>query len=588
MKHSPYLLVMVCTVAACAGPDDEQAIEQKAAAVTSFFGATVTVPAYFSASSAFDSEWNQVSNMFRGSVIFNLASGQNQSGGGPGPTQDPNVVNRVNQLNASVHSLYGYVANEYGRYYYDITADIDHWRTWYGITNIFFDVSARLPFNTDLSKMEALVAYVTQFGGQAEFNWGAVPTEAFANCLGDQAYTSSGTPAIHFVTQETFEDVYLNDANWPTWINSYRADHFTQIIHDATPDGSTVDTPPNSIADKSAARNASSIFITDLKMRCSTDGECPSGATCNQSVHLCYTSNGVGCTMDASCPLQYPKCLGSGSTCAKESDPNPYRDIPNNTIWSTEAGWWTVNNQNYGWYPSSQTDKPRFTNCPVQNNCGHDLCVSGVALASSCDSCASSICSAMPSCCDSTSGSWSSSCVGAVAWICGITCQTPGQINVRTAIRTSNGVNFSTAENDGGSYAATNRTTIGAWELFEIEDLNGGHSQLMSGDTVHIRHDSASGQSWYASADQNQNGQGGGGGVGSTLRVNRTAAGPWETFTIVKPGGGPINNGDQVNFLSANSYYASADNGGGDSGDGSITVDRTQANAWETFTLVFQ
>lgn len=146
------------------------------------------------------------------------------------------------------------------------------------------------------------------------------------------------------------------------------------------------------------------------------------------------------------------------------------------------------------------------------------------------------------------------------------------------AFRTSDNVHYLTAEGDGGGTVSANRTAIGGWERFIISDLNGG--SLVSGDQVQIRHVNAAGSSWWLSADVN------GGGPGSILRANRTFPQSWETFVISKPGGGGIGGGSQVNLRATNPYYVSAQQGGGLSGDGSVVVDRTVANAWETFTLV--
>jgi hypothetical protein len=161
----------------------------------------------------------------------------------------------------------------------------------------------------------------------------------------------------------------------------------------------------------------------------------------------------------------------------------------------------------------------------------------------------------------------------------------PVNVYRTSTLRTNDGVHFITAEGDGGSTVSTNRTAVGDWERFTLEDLNGG--ALVSGDQVRIRHDGAS-QRWYGTADSGQSGQSGGGGPGSLFRVNRTAAAQWETFTILKDEGGIIASGDQVHFLSFNSFYASAIMGGGLQSDGSVVVDRTQALTWETFTLESQ
>ena len=56
----------------------------------------------------------------------------------------------------------------------------------------------------------------------------------------------------------------------------------------------------------------------------------------------------------------------------------------------------------------------------------------------------------------------------------------------------------------------------------------------------------------------------------------------WETFTVHKMNGtGAISNGDPVALTSINGYYVSANNAGGSN----VTVDRTAAQWWETFTI---
>jgi hypothetical protein len=149
----------------------------------------------------------------------------------------------------------------------------------------------------------------------------------------------------------------------------------------------------------------------------------------------------------------------------------------------------------------------------------------------------------------------------------------------RVAIKTYNG-NYITAESDGGGVVSTNRTAVGAWEVFGIYDYA---YPIMSGDIINLSH-AGSSALWFGTADVN------GGGSGSLFRINRTTPGPWENFTINKVGGGNgvIQSGDQVRFVSQSGWYMSAINGGGLIGDGSVTVDRAQASTWETFTLMFQ
>jgi hypothetical protein len=145
------------------------------------------------------------------------------------------------------------------------------------------------------------------------------------------------------------------------------------------------------------------------------------------------------------------------------------------------------------------------------------------------------------------------------------------------SLRTSD-QHFLTAELDGGGAISTDRSGVGPWERWWLSDLNG--PPFESGDAVQIRHVSSEGTSYWWVADVN------GGGPGSLLRADRTVPGAWETFIIEKPGGGAIAGGDKVNFKSSTQpYYVCAEQGGGQIGDGALRVDRSQAQTWESFTL---
>jgi hypothetical protein len=58
----------------------------------------------------------------------------------------------------------------------------------------------------------------------------------------------------------------------------------------------------------------------------------------------------------------------------------------------------------------------------TQNTCVHPLCTTGIALASTCDPCATQLCAADPYCC---STAWDATCVGEVTSICGTSCTAP-------------------------------------------------------------------------------------------------------------------------------------------------------------------
>jgi len=148
------------------------------------------------------------------------------------------------------------------------------------------------------------------------------------------------------------------------------------------------------------------------------------------------------------------------------------------------------------------------------------------------------------------------------------------------AFRTVDGSHYLTAEGDGGSTISADRTRIQAWERFIIFDLDGG--PLLSGDRIQIRHVSATGESFWLTADSN------GGGPGSVLRANRSLPQGWETFIVTQAGGGVVTGGSRVSLRAVTRpFYVSAERGGGLADDGAVTVNRTVARDWEMFTLLF-
>ncbi len=132
---------------------------------------------------------------------------------------------------------------------------------------------------------------------------------------------------------------------------------------------------------------------------------------------------------------------------------------------------------------------------------------------------------------------------------------------------------FVVAEGGGGDVLNANRTAIGPWETFTVIDLNGG--TLDNGDLIHIQ--SVGG--YYVVAE---------GGGGDVVNCNRTAAQAWETFRIMKVGGtGTIHSGDSISLQAYNGWnccggnYVVAEGGGG----ANVNANRAAVGAWETFTI---
>ena len=138
------------------------------------------------------------------------------------------------------------------------------------------------------------------------------------------------------------------------------------------------------------------------------------------------------------------------------------------------------------------------------------------------------------------------------------------------SFRTSNGRYLTAPDGGGGDFVATATGINSLTSQFKIIDVNGG--SLMNGDTVHIQ----TNRNYYLMA------VGGGGGDAATSGWPMS----WETFTIVKVNGlGQIGGGDQVALRGSNgTHYLVAEGGGG----GTVKCNRTAVGPWETFTLVQQ
>ncbi|WP_224363899.1 right-handed parallel beta-helix repeat-containing protein [Hyalangium versicolor] len=112
------------------------------------------------------------------------------------------------------------------------------------------------------------------------------------------------------------------------------------------------------------------------------------------------------------------------------------------------------------------------------------------------------------------------------------------------------------ADNQGNNPLIANRTAVGPWETFTVVDAGNGNIALR-----------AEVNGLYVCADNQGT---------SPLIANRTAVGAWETFTEVDAGNGNIALRAQVNGL-----YV----GTGNAGTDPLTANRTSFGTWETFTV---
>ena len=139
----------------------------------------------------------------------------------------------------------------------------------------------------------------------------------------------------------------------------------------------------------------------------------------------------------------------------------------------------------------------------------------------------------------------------------------------RVSFRAIDNAHYLHAVNGGGSSVDAASTSVGLHEQFGLIDVNGG--TLNHGDLVQIQVHNGK---WVVAEN-------GGPGV---VNANRDEPDGWETFVIRKTNGtgGAITSGTTVSLQSYwYGYYVAAENGGG----GAVNCDRTAVGPWETFTL---
>jgi hypothetical protein len=131
---------------------------------------------------------------------------------------------------------------------------------------------------------------------------------------------------------------------------------------------------------------------------------------------------------------------------------------------------------------------------------------------------------------------------------------TPGTV---VSLRSSANNQIVTADNAGASPLIANRTTVGAWEEFDLITVGSG--------TIALR---AHANNQIVTADN---------AGASPLIANRTAVGTWETFQLVHNANGTVSL-----LAMANNRYVTADNAGASA----LIANRTAIGTWEQFTLI--
>lgn len=206
------------------------------------FRQSAFVPAYIYPGFA-GSDWDKLilAGGKQSAAIMNPASG-------PGTSSNSDYVNVINRAQPAGVPVFGYVDTNYGaRSAADVEADIDKYRNWYKVYNIFFDRAA-----SDLghiSYYQTLYNYVRSFSPNAKvvLNPGTVATT-------DNGYF---TVADYLCVFEGDYAAYQATV-FPTWLLAKPASQIVHLVY------SVPDVPSMQIAIALAAqRNCANPYITD-------------------------------------------------------------------------------------------------------------------------------------------------------------------------------------------------------------------------------------------------------------------------------------------------------------------------------------
>lgn len=148
---------------------------------------SIGLPAYVdfsSAASGTDSSLLFTAGSSLGFAVLNPASG-------PGTLPDSRYLAAIDRLTRRSKSVVGYVDTDYGRRpVNEVLADVGRWKSWYGVSSIFFD---QAPTTTrEFSRYERYVDAVHHNRGRALLNPGTYPDRSYLR-LADVTVTFEGS-----------------------------------------------------------------------------------------------------------------------------------------------------------------------------------------------------------------------------------------------------------------------------------------------------------------------------------------------------------------------------------------------------------
>lgn len=163
---------------------------------------------------------------------------------GPGAAVSQPYVQLIRTLRDAGIRVLGYIPTEYGaRDPALVSGEIDRWREWYGVDDIFFDEATAVA--EGIPTYAAYAATVHEAGGHVVLNPGLIP---------DRGYFEFADAVVTF---EDPVDAYFNIKEPPEWLRSETRTEVWHIVSTAPQDRL------GEVVDRARQYGADHIYVTD-------------------------------------------------------------------------------------------------------------------------------------------------------------------------------------------------------------------------------------------------------------------------------------------------------------------------------------
>jgi hypothetical protein len=163
---------------------------------------------------------------------------------GPGEVVHEPYVQLIGTLRDAGVRVLGYVSTGWGeRDAEAVYAEIDRWREWYGVDNIFLDEAAAVP--EEVGTYAEYSAAIHQAGGKVVLNPGLIPDRGYFEYA--DAIVTFEDSAAHYFRTRTPQDWLLAETDTEVW----------HIVIDAPQDEF------GGVVDRARQHGADKIYVTD-------------------------------------------------------------------------------------------------------------------------------------------------------------------------------------------------------------------------------------------------------------------------------------------------------------------------------------